>query len=309
MNMKIQKIKGSTLILVLIILFVAAILMLFTMSAVVYQSKLVKTQQQKSRADLFAESALNIVSNDFLEDPSAFLANPETERTLESMGVCSSTATDLTKKCNADSKVYIKKLDYILAYRLKHGETIQVDLADKNNSPTVGAIDIMFTNPNYDNDIDRLLITGYYYQNPGSPSATLKPTGACIINYKEHLVSTSCVGQMQLSGALSIPADKADYGNNRIRLTFTNSATRSHFIRIKGIYSNDSKETWVSVTGPNYSNLPLPQEVVLKSVAYSYDAKGEIVQSKIVKTLFAHPEMPEVMDWVFYNGANSSVVK
>ncbi len=185
-------------------------------------------------------------------------------------------------------------------------------MASKSATPTLNGIDIIFSNPSSDNSVDRLLVTGYYYKNPGSSTAELKPTGACIISYKSSILNVSCTGKMNIT-VKQVLNGKEYFGDNRVYVEFkehgSSSYLRPHFIRIKGIYSNNSKETWVSVTGPNYSNLPLPQEVALKASVYSYDAKGEEVRSKMVKTLFVHPEMPEVMDWVFYNGANSSVLK
>ncbi len=309
MYMRIQKIKGSSLVLVLIVLFISAIMLFFTMSVLVFQSKQVKTEQEKNSADLFAKSALDLLTNEVIQDTNAFLSNTEQSRTLRDMNICDEDQTSVEKKCKDDSKVDIYKLKYILAYRLKHDESLQVTLAQKDQAPTVSAIDVIFTNQDADNHTDRYVITAYYYTNPGHSNSELKTTGSCVVSFEDTVTGSTCLGGITITTGLNIPSDRASYGDNRFRLTFNNASTRPHFVRIKGLYSATDKVTWVSVTGVDYSDLPLIQEVVFKADVYGFDQTNEIVHSKLVKTVFVNASMPEVLDWVFYNGSNQSVAK
>ncbi len=310
-----KKVKGSTLILVLVILFVASLLLFFTMSALVSQTKQVKVEREKSKADLFAESALDSLTKKFLENPDDFLNNYVSGDSLtvplsnssNGLGICDPSATDIEKKCSADSYVNIKKFKYIFGFKLKHDETVQVTLAKENQNPTVSDIDFEFTDPNPSSEQQKYLVTSYYYENPTSNNRVLKVAGSCTVTFTNNSTDVACLGN--ISGSiLSVPADKTDFGTRRVRFTFPTNYY-PHFVRIKGLYSDVNKFTWVSITGKDYSNLPLEQMVLFDSHVYTYDNNNEVIHSHLVKTILVNPQMPEVMDWVFFNGSNQSVVK
>ena len=308
-----KNIKASTLVLVLVILFVASLLLFFTMSALVSQTKQVKVEREKDKSELFAESALDVLSKKFAEDPEDFVTNYVNGDTKSvplssnnGLGICDENADDINKKCGDQSHVLIRKLKYIYSFKLKHDETLQVTLAKKDQNATASDIEIEFTDPTADNHQQRYLVTAYYYVHPNMPTRALRVAGSCTITFNQSSTSVSCLGDIHNS-VLSVPDDKKDYGEKRVRLSFVNN--KPHFVRIKAIYSNINKYTWVSVTGKNYSDLPLEQMLVFDSHVYTTDANNETLHSHLVKTIVFNPQMPEIMDWVFFNGSNQSVVK
>ncbi len=308
-----KRIKGSTLVLVLIILFVASLLLFFTLSTLVSQTKQVKVEREKNKADLFAESALDVLTKKFVDNPNDFINNyvsgnstsVKLDDSANGLNICGSHYSDITKKCSDDSQVVAKKLNYVYGFKLKHDETLQVDLAKRGQTPTVNKVDLEFTMPNLTTKQDRFLITSYYYQGSGS-NIKLKVGGSCNVMFNRTNTDVTCLGN--IAGAvLGVPSDKQNYGERRVEFTF--SGNKPHFIRIKGIYSDTSKFAWISVTGANYSDLPLPQMIILDANVYTYGNNSEQLHSHLVKSIMINPQMPEVFDWVLFNGSNQSIVK
>ena len=296
------RVKGSILVLVLVILLVAALLLIFTMNQLASYIQQTTTEKQEKVTDVFAKSALDILTKRIIENPNLYTADVNVS--LQSLTVCSPNASDADKRCDANSRVHVKVLPYIFAYKLGHDQTIQATLADstvRSTAVTPSSIELIFTPQVEDTLPDRLLVTGYYYNNG------LRVLGTCVITFTNTTITRgACLGPLS-AVRLSIDNTRPEYGRLRIRISAT-GANRAHFYRIKLLASNVQESVNISVTGPGYGNLNKVQEILLQANVLSVEADNK-VSTKLIRAILMSRMMPEVFDWVLFNGSGGSIQK
>jgi len=305
-----KQVKGSVYILVLILLMVSVLFV-----GVLYKTlnlNILQFTLEKKTAELerLLQSGLDQATREYLDNPTAFL-NKESIN-LNEYNICGEDPTLYNKdqRCSNDSQIQIKQIKQIIGYLTKNGETLQVMLSTPPNAPLTGdngSIEI-HTNPNIGGD--KILVSSYYYD---SSLNTLKIGGACVILYSNNANSisgSSCMGALQVSNLTAEESNIQTYGKLRVRISPMSSG-RVSFYRVK-LLTKVEEPVYLSITGANYTDLPLVQEIVLTGIAYSDAAEADsskTVRATISRAIMAQPSFPEVFDWALFNGSDQSIVK
>jgi len=304
-----QKTKGSVYILVLILLMVSVLFV-----GVLYKGlnlNILQFSLEKKTAQLerILESGLDRATREYTSNPTTFLQQDEISLTSD-YGICGEDPNlyDADQRCSTASKIIVDKINQILGYLTQNGETLQVMLSTPPSAPRTGADALIEVHTNPNQGGDTLLATAYFYD---SGQNTIRVRGSCVVNYSSNgssVDSTSCLGPLTATQLTPQNAHIDTYGAIRVRIRPTGSNSVS-FYRLK-MLTNGSEPVYLSVTGPNYIDLPELQQVVLKGVAYSISSDAsKAVNVTMSRSIMAQPSFPEVFDWALFNGSDQSIVK
>ncbi len=295
-----KKVEGSIYILVLILVFVATLFVTLLFTTLNIGFLQFSLEKETRRLEGFAASALDRVTTEYLENPEVILADPDQRIYLHEYQICGEgTSFTSDKKCQNESVIKIEKYNKIIGYLMKNGETIQVDITD-GVAVSTGTIEV-HAKPNPGGD--RLLVTAYTIG-----ADRIRVTGSCVIAYTndgKNVDNVDCTSGVNYQ-VLSVPdQDKAnDYGYTRVRLT----ASVVSYYRIT-LLSKTTQPLYLSVTGSDYSDLPKLQQVVFKVITYSVGDPSKQVKVSVSRAVMANPAVPEVFDWVLFNGSSQPIVK
>jgi len=303
----VRKVRASVYVLVLVLMLVATTLVVLLFSNINLGFLQFGLEKQTRKLEGFVLSALDRATTEFLNNPNAFLTDPDQKIYFYEYDICGPTGTfPEDKKCDADSVIKFQKFKKIIGYMIKNGETIQATISPIPN-PSVGGtpawIEIHFT-PNTGGDT--LLVTGYYMSG-----SELKIAGACTIRYATDASSVSgatCLGNLVYRVYSPSTEENAQkYGTTRV-LVRPGGTQKISYYRVT--YLTKSNEPgYLSITGSNYADMPLEQQIVFKAIAYSVGDPAKRVKVAFSRSVMINPAVPEVFDWVLYNGSSASIVK
>ena len=288
-----RTLPGSILVLVLVILVIASLLLIFTMNQLASYLQQRTTEKNAKITDIFAKSALDVVTKQIVNTPLDSLDDGVYR--LRDLGICGADFEQKDKRCDDTSAVFVKVLKHVYLYRLNHDQTIQVN----NNTPVV---EIMLTPNSEDTLHDRILVNAY-------SKNSMAPIGVCVISYRESGVSSiTCLPDSNVGGVvLPVDAEHTDYGRFRVRIVFKTSTP--DYIRIKALTSNLDESVNISVTSKNYRDFQEAQEVIMIAAVSSANTSENKVKTKLIRAILMSRMMPEVFDWVLFNGSGGSIQK
>ena len=307
-----KKLSASTLVVVLVMIGITAIVLIYMLSKVAVQQQQQTLEKFTDRAELQAVSALDKLTRAYINKEVDFDTNQPDFIPMDEapLNVCEADASSLEDKCADGSKVYVRDYKQIIRYSLKNDETIEVTMAEgTNKTNSANSLITVFADPNAGTPADVLLIMGYKY----NASGVLNVAGECVVNYTG---SISCLGDLQnvsagiLNTSSNSNVDK-DYGSRYFKIKSNSGIT---FYRIKALLGNASSEIQVSATGDytgsgKPADLPVKQVYVFTAIVYSPGAKERQTYTELTRMVWVHPQMPEVFDWVLFNGSNQPIAK
>ena len=309
-----RKLRGSTLVVVLVVMGIAALVLVYILSKIHVQIQQYTLEKTTTQAEQQAKSALDKLTKQFINNPSAFGPTP-TEVPLGDSGlqICKPDATKPEERCSASSKVYVRRYKKIIRYSLNNDETIEITMAEAPNSvPASSSTVSIFTDP-YENGIgDVLVLMAYRYDGTNG----LKVVGECVAKFRNTAENVSCLGDLTVVTGISdtatnVSADAAKTYGAKYFVVRSNSAVS--FYRLKALLHAADAEIPVSVAGPisgsNPADLPEGQVQVFTAVVYTEGEDVKQTYTELTRMVWIHPQMPEVFDWVLFNGSNSPIEK
>ena len=298
--------RASIYVLVLVLVVIATLLVTLLFSSLESGILQFTLEKETQRLEGLLLAGLDRITADYMDNPSVIINDSDGRIYLYEFGICGEANTySKNTKCADESAVYIDKYYQIIGYLAKNSEGIQVTLSAPSAAPKTGSDSVIeiHSRPN-GNDI--LLVTSYFV-NGGQ----LDTSGSCLIHYDPTggaVSYTECIGGVTATVIPVDPAKSNTYGLTRVRVQ-TTASEGVNFYRIVSILKDPAQTIYLSVTGSNYSDLPVLQQLVFGGVAYSIGDENKRIKVERVRVLMAQPSMPEVFDWVLFNGAPSPIVK
>ncbi len=338
--MKQPRAKGQALALVLIVIVVSVIIAFAITSRVVQDIKQQGEEKASTRAETMAESA---VENLTLKIQSS---NPETlkpagtpykffaisdqspeNQSYTTLGLCSPTQTDVTKQCDKNSIAQINYYNQIIQFKLFDNESMEAFMVDTTSATSVAAANSTILihlkkNNSFTEATSKLLVKGF----ERTATKELRVVGECVIGFSEG--TTTCLPTTLTMTSISCPSLLVD-GN----LADTNpgissvigdicfsvsgaGASKISTYRIKPILAKTSADEVpyvdVSVTGDSAHSyqLQVPQMAMITAGVYSGTAgTDQQVFQQTTRLVLLNKSVPEIGDYVLYNGSTQSIKK
>lgn len=301
-----SKKRASVYVLVLVLVVIATLLVTLLLSSLRSGILQFTLEKETQRLEGLLLAGLDRITTDYMDNPGIIINDSDGRVYLYEFGICGEASTySKDTKCDDESAIYIDKYYQIIGYLAKNGEGIQVTLSPPPAVSKTGSDSVIEIHSKA-NGNDILLVTSYFV-NGGQ----LDVSGSCSIQYNSTGTSVSyieCIGGVTATNVPVDPTKSDTYGSTRVRVQ-TTASEGVNFYRIVSILKNPSQRIYLSVTGNNYSDLPILQQVVFGGVAYSTGDDNKRVKVERVRVLMAQPSMPEVFDWALFNGAPSPIVK
>ncbi len=310
-----QKLNASALVIVLLVIGIAAIVLVYMLSKVSVQQQQQTLEKVTNRSEAQAISALDKLTKEYINNPQDFTITPSVALSDDSLNICSPDADNLDEKCAEESRVLMKEFKQIVRYSLKNDETIEVTMAESGSTVSAANSGIaVFADPNTvlaGGKGDILLIMGFKYD---TATGALGVSGECVADFGSAN-KVSCLGDLTVVGssniANTVDSVKNDYGRQVFQIRSTQPIT---FYRIKALTADATNVIPVSVSGPLDSNdlptdLPLKQVYVFTAIVYSTGSTKKQTYTELTRMVWVHPQMPEVFDWVLFNGSNQPISK
>lgn len=338
--MKQPRVKAQALALVLIVIVVSVIIAFAITSRVVEDIKQQGEERASTRAETMAESAIEnltlkiqSLSPETLKPTGAshkFFAisteSPEGE-SLPTLGLCNPNETDITKQCDKNSIAQINYYNSIIQFKLFDSESIEAFMVDTTSATSVAAANStaiihLKKNNSFTSVSSKLLVKAF----ERTATKELRVIGECVIGLND--TTTTCLPTTLKMAGISCPqllvdtnlADTNPGISNVLGDTcFTIATTGANKVstyRVKPILTKSSASEIpyidVSVTGDSAHSyqLPIPQMAMITAGVYSgTSGSDQQVFQQSTRLVLLNKSVPEIGDYVLYNGSTSSIKK
>lgn len=343
-SMKQLRVKGQALALVLIIVVVSVIIAFSITSRVVQDIRQQGEEKASTRAETFSEAAvenitLQIQSGQLAPNPSGAptaLFNISTESTpgMTTLGICDPNATNPENQCDANSIAQVGYYKMIVQFKSFDSENLEVFMTPPSGTgsttpvPAANSKAIIHLKSNTSFDIagSKLLVKGFVRSAAG-----LQVLSECIIDINAPANATfNCLpatmkitkkaecNDVLVDSNLNAAGseNQTKLGDYCIGIETVGSGISSYRIKplLKATDPAVVPYVDISVTAdptanPNHE-LPIYQMAMITAGVYSGTAAtDQQVFQQSTRLVLLNKSVPEVADYVLYNGSNNPVVK
>lgn len=343
-NHKIITIKGQALALVLVIIAVSIIVVLALTNRVLTDMKQQTQERIATRTETLADSAVDKITQ-MLDSGDLPLTGAETQRFISVdpeggsdpnyLGLCSPDEEDVNKRCDATSQATIVGYKGIFQFKLFNGESFEIPLtANKDDSPIAEEeskvlIHLKTANQNFNIDNSAFLIKSYQRKEiKGNREVVLN--GECVwklnttTNQKAQCIPKDSNGndftiEATVVTCPQITIEGADepivLGDTCLEVQGLNDYPVS-FYRIKPLLAGNVDNVVpfieMSTTGAKSENqyqLNLYHMAIIKVGVYSSQPGTEQVFQQKTRVYLPNLIVPEIADYVLYNGSDRPISK
>ncbi len=315
-NLRDSRIKASTLVLVLIVVGVVAAVMVYMLSKIQVQMQQEVLERGTTTAEQQALSALDKLTKEVIQQPEVYINKQEISLNEAPLNICEHNASEKERRCGEDSRVVFDKYKEIVQYSMRNDETIQITMATKPHNTSRGIAIFTANGQTISGVSDELLVLAFKYDN----NVGLKAIGECAINYGTKQVS--CLGNLGVKSRynnkvvstsdLLNDSVASTYGPTLVEIVPINNDKVS-FFRVKALLANINSTFPVSITGEinngDIGELPEAQVIVMTAQVYSDNTGDRQTYTEYTRMIWLHPAMPEVFDWVLFNGSDNPIRK
>jgi len=342
-----SRVKGQALALVLIVVVVAIVVAFAISNRVIQDTQQQGEERASTRAETFAESAIDNLTSQI--QAGAILPNPNgaeyaisTEypdssipNTNTPLGICDPNESDISQQCDADSLAKILFYRYVLQFKFFDAENLEIFMAEPddtvrpNRTNDSGIIIFIENNTSYDETVSKLLIKGFSRNNS---TKELRPISECLVGITGNnsdcqpdilqVTSISCPTKIPVRTVNNTTTDFPDNIANFdcVQVSVKATQTAQHAIdlyRIRPILTKTSGGTEVpyvslSVTGKAANSYLLPtyhMAMITAGVYSGTTASDQQVYQQRTRLVLLHKTVPEIADYVLYNGSDQPITK
>lgn len=343
------RIKAQALALVLIVVVVAIVVAFAISNRVIQDTQQQGQERASTRAETFAESAIDdltlqiqggeVVPNEHGQEYAISTESPSGIPVANApLAICDPNSTDVTKQCDPQSVAKILFYKYVLQFKYFDAENLEIFLTEPGTTPAAKSIQndsgvIIYLEPNdsYDPAKSKILIKGF---TRGNATKELRPVSECLIGVTEnsgaclpnilHVVSVTCPQNISIptnnNTNTKFPVNPADF--HCVSVSVSKPADRLGYAidlyRIRPILTKATGKTEVpymslSVTSNNatdYYRLPTFHMAMITAGVYSgTTASDQQVFQQKTRLVLTHKTVPEMADYVLYNGSDQPIRK
>ncbi|PIY16894.1 hypothetical protein CO112_01540 [Candidatus Dojkabacteria bacterium CG_4_9_14_3_um_filter_150_Dojkabacteria_WS6_41_13] len=340
------RVKGQALALVLIVVVVAVVIAFSISSRVVQDIKQQGAERASTRTETIAESAIDNLT---LQLQSGKIVPDDTSPEFNisnapgGLGLCDPNSTDLAKQCDVQSTAKITYYPYVLQFKYFDAENLEIFMTSKDTTVTPngtndsGIIIQLYTDHNnsYDTQKSSILIKGF-----SRKSGELRSVSECVFDIDTPTASTclpnvlsvaptACptLSVVNLAGStVTIAPPQSPDPENICFKVFVNQVPPTNYrnsyaidlYRIRPILTkasgyNDVPFVDITVSSNNSGGafkLPVLHMAMITAGVYSGTGPTEqqVFQQK-TRLVLLNKSVPEVADYVLYNGSSNPITK
>lgn len=341
-SMKQLRAKGQALALVLIIVVVSVIVAFSITNRVVQDIRQQGEERASTRAETFSEAAvenitLQLQNGQLSPNPSSptalFSISSKDQTGMTTLGLCDPEATDIENQCDANSIAQVGYYKMIVQFKLFDSENLEVFMAPPTGTGSTTpasaanskAIIHLKANPSYNVTDSKLLVKGFIRSATG-----LQVLGECLIDVNAAPATSNCLpATMKITKKTdcrevivdanlndTVPGKATKLGDYCFGVETVGSGISSYRVKplLKATDPAIVPYVDVSVTADPTVNaqheLPIFQMAMINAGVYSGTASSDQqVFQQSTRLVLLNKSVPEVADYVLYNGSNSPVEK
>lgn len=339
--------KGQALALVLIIVVVSVIIGYAITSRVIEDVRQQSEERASTRAETIAESAVEnltqkIQSGELQNATEGAVSvfgvstqSPSNTQTVSNLGLCDPESTDVSKQCDGNSIAKVSYFNMIVQFKLFSNENIEVQMTELAATTPISGADggiTIHANKSDNNDsfsleqstvlikaLKRVLVNGKPQLEVVGEciwdlGAAAAPIGTCIPNNTLAMAPVTCPSiEIDTDQNETTPTTQKVLGTNCMTIRPTGSNAVS-FYRVKPLLKGgvEGKNSYIdiSATGIATRRLPVPQMALINAGVYSGNTgSSQQVFQQSTRLVLLNKSVPEIADYVLYNGSEAPISK